>query len=304
MIKPGIKVGPDDWRERLQKSGARYCEVWFRIDQRHLYQEMFSYLKKQGINAGLHFWGILKGGYEPNVAYPGPTLRQTLKLIRHTIDVAASFKLRYVNIHCGNRQLIKVNLKKQIFSPIGAGEVSLHDSENTLEKSWLLLHQYARRQNVLLLVETVPARTATGSMLISTSRLKPTSQFAVPVKIILKLAQKHHLFVTNDFCHTFADEYDQPLDALWRTLYTKSKLLAPYTKLLHLNSVIPPYNGTDSHHGITDNDFNLPGIFPPKEKLIELLKFFKNRNDVWAINEPSHQHTTNFRALTKILKLF
>ena len=118
---------------------------------------------------------------------------------------------------------------------------------------------------------------------------------------LIRRAQLDGISITNDFCHTFADEFDKPVEQLWQALWEKTRTLAPQTRLLHINTTIPPYNGTDTHNGITAADFQLPGVFPTKEKLIQLLQLFNHRHDVWAINEPSTDHAGNYFSLKNLL---
>lgn len=304
MIKPGIKIGPKDWKDKLIKSQAKYCEVWFRVDKLDWYKEMFSYLKENKINTGLHFWGLIDNRLEPNIAYPGPTLNKSLDLMKQAIDIAAFNHFNYVNIHQGNYNLIEINLEKSIFKPASKDNlISIRQAETIQKQSLKKLLSYAKDKNVLLLVESATARSARGGSYDLKARLKTRSQHTLPVKTLIYRAKNDNAFVTNDFGHIFCDEFDKPVDKLWQALWEKSVLLAPFTKLLHINSVIPPFNGTDTHHGITEEDFKIKGIFPTKDKLKKLLSLFKNRDDVWAIGEPRENHVANFNALKKLLTI-
>ena len=295
MIKPGIKVGPQDWLNRFEQTQATYCEVWYNATQPNRYREVFEYLTAKQIHTGIHFWGTIDDIWEPNVAYPGPTLEKTLNMIKATIDVASQHQFHYVNIHCGNTKLIRIDLNKQIFLPDKNSQKLLPTTAEIIQKQSLIeLNSYATSKDIMLLVETIPAKTPTTGG-------KVTSQHSLPVASLIRRAINDHILITNDFCHTFSDEFDKPLNDLWQSLWKKTLALAPYTKLLHINSVIPPYNGADSHHGITDQDLNIPGAFPTREKLTELLQLFFHRDDVWAIGEPSQHHADNYFALKKLL---
>lgn len=301
-LHPGLKVGPTDWRNRLEASGAQYCEVWYHAQEPKKYEKLFKYLQKHQIATGLHFWGTIDEKWEPNIAYPGPTLEKTLSLIKTTIDVANAHHFHYINIHCGNRKLINVDLVKQHFVPDEKSpEIPLDQAESIQRQSLNQLNVYAQKQKVLFLVETVPANVPTRSFHTPNARLQAVDQYTLPVATLIRRAQLDGIHITNDFCHTFADEFDKPLDGLWQALWKKSVALAPSTKLIHINTIIPPYNGTDTHNGITQTDFKLPGVFPDKEKLKQLLKLFKARNDVWAIGEPSTDHVGNYQALTQLI---
>ncbi|HZZ98707.1 MAG TPA: hypothetical protein VFG51_02120, partial [Candidatus Saccharimonadia bacterium] len=70
-LKPGIKVGPNpEAISTLEQSGAKYTELWYRVDWESRYSELFEYISAHDIAAGLHFWGLLDGGLQPNIAYP------------------------------------------------------------------------------------------------------------------------------------------------------------------------------------------------------------------------------------------
>ncbi len=295
-------MGPEDWLSRYKQTQAAYCEVWYNVLEPRRYREVFSYIQAKSIHTGLHFWGTIAGKWEPNIAHP-KYLEKTLNLIKLSIDEAAKHQFSYVNIHCGNRKLIKIDLQTQLFLPDDeSDELPLEQAETFQQQSLLELTSYATNKGILLLVETIPANTATqGVTNNTTARLQVTSQYSLPVASIIRRAEQDSIFITNDFCHTFADEFDKPLETLWQALWSKTTALEPFTKLLHINTVIPPHNGTDSHHGITTADFKLPGIFPTRDQYIELLKFFKTRDDVWAINEPSDNHVENYRALVKLI---
>ena len=303
MLHPGIKIGPSSWKERLQKTQAGYCEVWFNIDQKNQYLGMFQYLAKHKINTGLHFWGTVKNRWEPNIAYPGETLQPTLKLIKQTIDIASQYKFKYVNIHCGNRALTSLDIENSLFIPDKSKPIiDLKTSQEIQKRSAILLTKYARQKNVLLLIETVGAKSPLGPTTDRKSRLTPTDYFTLPVSTLINLTKTSDISVTNDISHTFADEFDKPLAKLSNALINKTKELAPATKLIHINTVVPPYNGTDSHHGITDKDFKISGIFPTRYKLKIILSLFNNRNDLWAINEPYDNHVQNYHSLQKIIE--
>ena len=84
-MKVGIKVGPKDGIKILEKSQAKYVEVWFRLDWQEKYLPLFEYLNKNKVNFGLHFWAVIKGKYFPNLLGTNKEVReQTLKLAEDT----------------------------------------------------------------------------------------------------------------------------------------------------------------------------------------------------------------------------
>lgn len=300
MIKPGIKIGPHQkWKHRFNNTHSQYCEVWYRVDKPSWYKDTFKYLKDRQINTGLHFWGIIDNKWEPNIAYPGPTRQKSLDLISNSLHMAAKHSFHYVNIHLGNYKLSLIDLEKHTMLPdLESKKIDINTAENTMSDSLQKLYKLADDLEVQLYVETVPAKIKLNPP----DRNKVTNQYSMPPSSLIKLAKKQKLLITNDISHTFSTKYDLPLKNLWQHLWSTTVALAPYTKLLHINTVVPPYNGTDSHHGITEDDFSLKGIFPTKERFKKILSLFKDRNDVWAINEPSQNHTKNYFALKKLLK--
>lgn len=301
-LKPAIKIGPKDWREKLVQSKAQYCEVWYRVDQPEKYSDMLAYLSQHNIKAGLHFWGMLDHNMFPNIAYPDQhILTSTIKQIEQCIDVAAQHQCHYVNIHSGNRIMLTIDFTNQTLLPAPAyKKISLAKAAKVQTDTISQLHRYAASREVLLLTESIPQQVFPGWNNLD-NRLHPIPQYPVDLKLLFSMIQKHNFNFTNDISHTFCDQYDQPLTVLWRALVQNTKRFAPYTKLIHLNTLIPPYNGTDSHHGITPNDFSIAGIFPTRIKLIQLLKMFRQRDDVWIVNEPHHDHVDNFFALQRLL---
>ncbi|MFC1653263.1 TIM barrel protein [Patescibacteria group bacterium] len=297
MIKPGIKLGPKNDLHRLENTGAKYCEVWYRIDKPEWYSNYFTFFKKNRINSGLHYWGAVDQAYETNIAYPGEIQEKSIKLIEKCIDVAAQNKCHYVNIHAGARKLTRLDMKTLRFNVDQYSlEVSEKDADTAQKESLIHLSNYASDKGVLFLVETIPAKIHNKD-----TRHKPEPYYAMTSQNLLKRATQDNISITNDFCHTFSEEFEKPLDQLWKSLWDKTSKLAPYTKLLHINTLVSPYNGTDTHHGITNEDFEIDGIFPTKEKLKEALSLFRDRDDVWAINEPSENHEDNYFSLKELI---
>lgn len=109
----------------------------------------------------------------------------------------------------------------------------------------------------------------------------------------------HGQLMANDFGHTAANIAGSNQDLMWPGLSQYTQILAPKTKLLHINTVGPPFNGTDSHHGILAEDWQ-HGAFPNEDQLKSLLTLFKGRDDVWAVPEPQdNAMIANYLALQK-----
>lgn len=299
IMKAGIKIGLRDYQNRLPKTQASVCEVYFRIDKKKQYDGLFSQLKARNIQAGLHFWGFLDDNIMYNLAFPDEKIQtQTLTLIKETIDLAASHHCYYVNVHAGYYNLTKVNLDKGQFSLINRTAGS-DEGNAVLKENLKILHQYAQNEDILLLTETLSAR-ENPNWLIESSRFNPINVGSVSCATLFKLALENNLYLTNDFGHTISEEISSDRDLLFQKLYEKTKKLAPYTKLIHPNTTKPPFNGVDTHNGITTEDFSQQ-VLPDKNQLLKLLQIFKNRNDIWLIPEPYSNHEKNYLILQKMI---
>lgn len=143
---------------------------------------MFSYLKRKHINTGLHFWAAVRD-YQANIAYPGPTLSQTRTLIKKSLDNASQNGFHYVNIHSGNQALVKLSFEKETTTAVEESKINLKDAVKIQNESLELLNEYAKKKNVLLLAETVPAKETKGSWYDRKARNRewvPTIQFSRP----------------------------------------------------------------------------------------------------------------------------
>lgn len=299
MWKAGLKVGPQGWKERLEESKTQYCEIWFNIEEAPSYTEMFIYLKEHHIHTGLHFWGMLDGGILPNLAYPDSKVwKATYDRMKASLDIAKSYDFSYVNIHLGNYALESIDFEKHVLTHIENSEVDQTLAEQTFLKNIEQLHTYAKNLGTMLIVETIPPMESSGNT--QEGRSHPRPNHALSTVFLETAAKKLHLNVNNDLGHSAA-EFDTASDKekLWEFLLARTKALEPYIKLIHMNTVLKPFNGTDSHDGITDEDFS-KGVFPNKQQIIELLQLFAKRNDVWVINEPMEKHIENYRALLQL----
>jgi len=302
-MQVGIKVGPTTWKAFLSVYRPQVCEVWFRIDWLDRYAELFAYLRKHEIPAGLHFWGNLAGNVMPNFAFPDRDVRDSsLELVRKTIDVACEHGFRYVNIHPGSYRLSTIDLEQLSMLPVGGRITSPRIGARVLIENISQLHSYATSRNVMLLVETLPCREPMNFKDLAKGRLRTQNMENVPLATVEKLAKKG-FFVCNDFCHTAMDVISDDREFLFSKLLSKTKRLAAQTRLVHVNTMLPPFNGTDGHLGILEEDFK-NRVFPSREQLRALLSVFSEREDVWAVPEPFSRNVENSRALEEMLKVF
>ena len=152
----GIKIGLNNWKENLEKTDSKLCEIWFRIDWEEKYKEIFKFLNKNNIKTGLHFWGVLKNNIYPSILTDDNKIREESKnLIKKVIDIAYKNGFSYVNIHPEARMLFKLIFPEGEVIPLNK-KTSVLSAKKYLIESGKELSDYSRKRNVTLLIETVP----------------------------------------------------------------------------------------------------------------------------------------------------
>jgi hypothetical protein len=301
-MKAGIKFGPANWKKILHNYFPECCEVWFRVEWLDKYKEMFSFLKKEQIPTGLHFWAVLSDKVMPNFAYPEPTIRvNSVALLKKTIDIAAKNNFSYVVFHPGSYHLTRIDFSKSCMTNIDNRSTTKKTGEKILIENLLTLRDYAVENKINLYVETLPSREPQHWRNLSSGRLKTHNSANISIKTFYKLA-KLGISICNDICHTSSDVISDDINYLFSQLFNKTNRLAAQTKLIHVNTMLPPFNGTDQHCGLLDKDFSKKEIFPSKSQYIKLLRLFKERDDVWVIPEPMSKHIENTKALLNLLE--
>ena len=300
-MKLGIKVNADhDSFARLRDTNPKAVEVWFNANEPDKYTDLFAEVKQRHCDVGLHFWGMLDDHIAPNLAYPDESVtKQTLDLMRKTIDIAASNKFQYVNIHPGAAAVSRVNYEKQRYD-LCKDPVDTDDSIALFITNARSLHTYAASKGVVLTVETVPVRIPDG-WYDPQARLTPKNIHELPARAIIQAAQAK-LWVANDFCHTAANVITHDPSAVWSFLLGTTTMLATHTRLIHLGFVIPPYNGSDVHDTLENPIFDTDDAVPNKKQMLELLRLFKNRSDIWILVEPKEDHVKNYFLAQKLLQ--
>jgi sugar phosphate isomerase/epimerase len=296
MLIPGIKLGPQDWQQKIRDSQADFAEIWYRVDRPSDYQTMLEALRSRGVGFGFHFWGAVGGGYEANLCYPGEVGEQSYTLIEQCIITAADQGASYVNIHSGNLVKNRIDFASMSLIP-DTKSPTISDDQAASNRSRALtkLGTLANHHRIRLLVETIPKKVAGGAWNDHEARMHPISIFPASLNGLLELCRSDLIGFTNDVCHTFA------LDR--KNFAAITQTFAPYTQAVHVNTLTPPYNGTDEHLGILPEDFAKDGIFPSKQQFIELFASLQKqaKSDVWLIGEPQYNHVENYHELKKIL---
>lgn len=298
----GFKIGLKDWREKLETAKPPFVEVYFRVDKTPDYREMFAYLKTHNIKFGLHFWGVLKSGIEPNLLSRHKWIQnQSVMLMLRAIKVAAEHKCVYVNVHPGAFKERIIDLDASSFKMANLPETEFEEGRKNLLENAKRLKKIAEKYSILLTYETLPTNCPI-------EWLQPRGPQNVliakqcPIEFYEDLMNAGH-FVANDFGHTVAsivvgkNERQIVLDHL----ITWTKKLAPATKLIHCNLTMSPFDGTDTHSGLLPEDF-AKDTLPTRPELIEILKIFKNREGIFILNEPESGHVENYHVLLNLLK--
>lgn len=300
-MKIGVKLGPENASIVLPQTSPDCAEVWFRLDWAARYDKTFGELRTRNIPFGLHYWYVLENNIEPNLAYELDGIAEkTEQSMRETIDIAGKVGATYVNIHPGSYSLRELNLDERQMKTIHSTRIAQTEGNASIEKRAKRLHEYAGLTNVLFIVETLP-RNELSHWRDESGRDNVHSGDSVALDVLEKLG-KDGLFLNNDFGHTIAQCLSERPDEIYQYILDWTRKLAPSTKLIHLNTVRPPFNGTDSHNGVLPEDFKL-GVVPNREQLLELLRIFKDREDVWIIPEPEIENmAANFDAICEFVK--
>jgi len=300
-MKLGIKVNADaESFERITRSDAPFAEVWFNVNNEHAYTQLFALMQQRNMRFGLHFWGMLDHNIAPNIAYPDASVvKASMRLIRRTLDIAASHDCPYVNIHPGAAALAKVDYQKERYDCI-TKPIDIDDAIKLFLENAQSLSAYAKKKHVILTVETVPFRITDG-WYDDNTRLTPKNIYELPVSAIVQAARLG-LSVANDFCHTAANIIHEDPHAVYTFLYGTTKLLVEQTRLIHLGFVKRPFNGTDNHDSLDNPVLDTSDAVPNIKQMIELLTLFKNRTDVWILVEPKDEHVKNYLLAKKLLE--
>jgi sugar phosphate isomerase/epimerase len=302
-MKLGIKVGPQKQSiEDLKETNAPFAEVWFQIDKKDEYDGLFSYLKKNRIDTGLHFWGSTHDGFSPSISCNDQSYaNESAGLVRQSIDIASENNFSYVVIHPGTRAKVIMDYTNETFTVLSK-PTAIPIAQNLFLRAIQELSRYATKKHVVLIVETIDINVCNGWRQQSMeSRYHPFPLHELPIETLIE-AGSQGIAIANDFGHTAGTIISDAPRTVWTHLKTITKKLLPVTRLLHLGYIIPPFNGTDFHDHLDNPIFETPDAVPNKKQMTELLQLFKNRNDVWALAEPNGQHPKNYFLAQKLLR--
>lgn len=300
-MKLGIKIAPGPERYAdVERTHAEFCEVWYNANKPGDYTELFSYLKIHAPHSGLHFWGAVSDGHLTTLAYPDSRiLKESVHLIKQTIDTAARNRFSYVNIHPGTRALVCMDFATQSFT-VTTPQKPISECEPIFLEQAHRVSDYAKSRGVVLTIESVPPKTA-NEWLTTGNRNDIIDLGELPLKTLLQAVENGAWFA-NDFGHTAANCASKKPKDIWTMLYDVSKTYASRTKLIHIGFLAPPFTGTDFHDRMDNPLLETSRAVPNNTKLIELLKLYKNRDDIYALVEPKSDHVKNFFLAQDLIK--
>jgi sugar phosphate isomerase/epimerase len=316
----GIKVGPDNWREKLLTGiDVRHIEIYADFTLDDDYTPLFAWMREQGVQGRLHASTPLPGGVFATLATADRQIRQASNdLIRHTLDVAGENGMRAIVVHPGSYRVPRIrNSRVEIVGP----DTAPGEGDRWLMHEVLRLAAYGRDRGVELLIENMPGREFAGYdpidraegvdvRFVPYSRLRALGEAGVALCIDLAhlytelmvdgTGAKDGLHGRENGLHGRENSLHGRENGLYGRVMSATAELAPYAKHVHLSTVAPPWNGTDGHSGFTEQDY-AQGAIPGREQLVSWLRLFAGR-DLWVIPEPSggaDAHLANYRVLSE-----
>jgi sugar phosphate isomerase/epimerase len=295
----GIKVGPDNWREKLlTKIDVRHIEVYANFTLDDDYEPLFAWMREHGVQGRLHTSTPLPGDVFATLATADRAIRQaSADLVRHTVDVAAENGMRAIVVHPGSYRIPRIrNSRVEIVGP----ETSPEEGSRWLTQEVLRLLAYGRERDVELLIENMPGREFASYNPID--RAGSVDVRFVPYRRLRALGEAG-IALCIDLAHLYTELMVSGTghdNDLYGRVMSATTELAPYTRHVHLSTIAPPWNGTDSHTGFLEQDY-AQGAIPTREQLLPWLRLFAGR-DVWVIPEPSggaDVHLANYDMLSE-----
>jgi sugar phosphate isomerase/epimerase len=290
----GIKIGPDNWQDKLDNDiHVRHVEVYFDLDCVDAYASMFDWLRRHDIEASLHFSTALPGERMPNLATADDEVRKaSLSRMRATLDVAASAGARYVIVHPGSYAVWGIREGKSFVEPKRTPPA---EGDRRMREGLLALDAYGRARGVRLLAENMPAREY-GAY--DPMDRQHTLDVGFPSHAHLGPLGEAGVGLCVDVGHLYAEAilHTGGPDC-FAEVVSAARSLAPYTRCVHLSTVVPPWNGTDSHNGFLAQDY-AQGAVPSRQDTLAWLRLFDP--EVWVIPEPwggADVHLANHRTL-------
>ena len=260
---------------------------------------MIAWLADHGVRIGLHHWGVAPGSVKTNLMTDNSDVRTvTMTQIKKTIDIGAAIRCVYVNIHPGARHLEKIDFAAQSQSLVPGAATPPDEAHSLLHAGVDEISAYARSKEIVLTVETLP-----GAEHANYERNQGWYDAGSASLDDIRFLAEQGFSIANDVTHTAASlaRTVKGSGQLWEELLAFTDGVAAQTKLLHINTLVAPFDGTDTHNGLLDEDWQV-GAWPSRNQLIALLSLFRHRDDVHVIPEPSGDMQKNYRALRELVR--
>ncbi len=294
----GIKIGPEGWRDRIDGDlGIRCVEVYFDLQRVDEYAPMFACLRTRDITVGLHASSLLEDGTVPNLVTGDERVRhESVSLFKRIVEVAAMEKARFVVIHPGSRLIQRIENGKV---RITGTATDLPGADQFMVEEITRLVFWGRKRGVEIWVENLPGRECAAYEPLDRERSIDVG--FVPWESLAVLGE-HGVGLCLDLGHLYAEVMlgDPPGPSAFAQVMTATRTLAPYVRHLHLSTIAPPWNGTDSHHGFLRTDY-AQGAVPDREQVLNWLRVFAGR-ELCVVPEPAggtEVHLANYRQLSR-----
>lgn len=294
-VRLGIKVGPHHWQEKLAgPPQVAHAEVYFDLARLEAYAPLFSWLKERGMEAGLHASSVLPDGLMPNLGSADGKVRAgSAALLRRTIEVAAEAGMVHVVVHPGSCRDWGIRDGRTYMR----GEPARPEArDRAITEALLRLDGYAAERGVTLLAENMPGYDFFAYD--PPDRVHVIDVGFVPYHLLAALGARG-VRLCVDVGHLYAEMSARApgVDPTPQVM-AATRALAPYAQLVHLSTVVPPWNGTDSHNGFLEADYAL-GAIPIRGQLLAWLALFEG-DRLCAVPEPdggADVHLDNVRVL-------
>lgn len=296
----GFKTGPQTWdiaQKIVTEDNPPLCEIWFQIEKAQEYTTMINWLNRADMKVGLHHWGIALGNHKTNLMTSNSAVRTaTIQQIKETINHAAAWGCVYVNAHPGALNLEKINFDTRSQALVPNSATPAAEARKLLLEAAQKLTAYAREKDVTLTLETLPGA-ENEHFEVRDNWYDPGNATLADSKMLVKAG----IFMANDITHTLSSLARTKTDPeyMWTELLKFTERTKKQTKLIHLNTMLPPFDGTDTHNGFLPEDI-AAGAWPSHDQFIEFLKIFED-SDVFVIPEPHSNMQENYRALKNLI---
>ncbi len=220
----------------------------------------------------------------------------TIEGVLELVSLAAEYGLYYVNFHAGSMIDYQVVGSKIIPSD---KVVSLGAAEERLVDAAVRLAKEGAKKGVLVTIENPPIKEwTTFDYFDPLARAVAQDVKLFPAEGIYKLLRGKVPFCI-DIGHLFT-EFDAE-DDREKLMMERIKKYLPYISLWHFSTVVPPFNGTDSHDGFTDEDYK-KGAEPSISFIKSLLELIDRENtETPIILEPKpDQMISNYQRIMEI----